>query len=81
MIEAGTNPETTRKAPLAATGLPDFVLRQFKLGQPSHQQLYGILQAGIRDGSARPACGCRPRGCWRARWASRATRWSMSTNN
>lgn len=51
MIEAGTNPETTRKAPLAATGLPDFVLRQFKLGQPSHQQLYGILQAGIRDGS------------------------------
>ncbi|WZB62510.1 hypothetical protein WJ970_02820 [Achromobacter xylosoxidans] len=52
MIEAGTNPETTRKAPLAATGLPDFVLRQFKLGQPSHQQLYGILQAGIRDGSA-----------------------------
>ena len=40
-----------RAAPLAATGLPDFVLRQFKLGQPSHQQLYGILQAGIRDGS------------------------------
>ena len=27
------------------------MLRQFKLGQPSHQQLYGILQAGIRDGS------------------------------